>query len=82
MQLNDFLACITSRGPIVADFGGTAHTSPDAPMGPNSEFSQTVSGTSVVMREPSCRNSSMEAALNSSLRGSMNAVWPGQPVAV
>ena len=68
-----------SRGPIVTARGGTAQTSPDAPIGANSAFSQIVSGVSVVSLEPSVRNSSSESAWNSGAPGSMNAVWPGQP---
>ena len=37
-----------SRGPIVTARGGTAQTSPEAPLGANNEFSQMVSGVSVV----------------------------------
>ena len=68
-----------------ADGGGLVGHCPDvagAPMGPNIEFSAMVRGVSVTIREPSLQNSSRESAANSLVLGSMNAVWPGQPVAV
>ncbi len=53
-------ALTMSLGPMVAALGGTAHTSPDAPMGANREFSQMVSGISVVRRDPNLQRICLE----------------------
>ena len=57
-------------------------TSPDAPIGPKREFSQIVKGTSDTRPDLIFKNSSIVFAENLSLLGSINAVCPGQPVAV